>query len=722
VVNAMPIPTISNGGPICTGSTLNLTSSGGITYSWSGPNGFTSALQNPSISTATDLASGLYTVTVTATGGCTATAQTTAVVNNQPTATIGSNSPICEGSALNLTSSGGITYSWSGPNGFTSALQNPSIASSTALASGTYTVTVTASGGCTMSIQTTINVNAMPIPTATNNGALCAGNTLNLTASGGTSYSWSGPNGFTSALQNPTIAGVTATTAGVYTVTVTTGLCSATTQTTVVINGSISVVPSSNSPICQNQTLNLTAPVIGSTYSWSGPNGFSSAIQSPSILNSTTLASGIYSVTVTSAAGCSGTGSVSVVVNPLPVVQITGDSVICNGQNTVLTVSGGISYNWSNMLTFASITVTPTAQTTYTVTVTGTGGCTSTGSRTVFLNPNPQIDNISVTNDNCNSGVGEATAIVSNGTSPYSFIWSNGNGNTATNSLLIAGVYSVTVTDANGCIDSETFSVINNPGPELSVTNIFNDHCNKGIGQATVIVNNIPGNYTYTWLTTPPQSGITASGLLAGTYIAQVTDGVCSSTLAVTISNLPGPTAEFTASPLSANTTNATIHFINQSEGSEAYSWDFGDGENSMQIDPVHQYTSSNTYHVVLEVTDAFGCIDTAAKDILIYDDYNLFIPNTFTPNGDGLNDVFKPYGKGVNLKMAYNMQIFDRWGKKVYYTHRFENGWDGKIDGFRLKSNGVFTYIISVYDNANQQHLYKGTFTVMGSKDDSDF
>lgn len=639
---------------------------------------------------------------------------------------VSNNGPLCVGQTLNLTVSvpmTGATYAWTGPNGFTSSTMNPSITNVTAVNAGVYSLVILVGGVASAPVTTTLVVNAAPSASVGSNSAICAGSTLNLTSSGGTSYAWSGPNSFASTLQNPSITSTTVSTAGVYTVTVTgTGGCTATAQTTVVINGSITVTPTSNAPICQNQTLNLTVPIAGGTYIWSGPNSFSCALQSPSITNATTAASGIYSVTVTSSSGCTGIGTIGVVVNPQPVAAISGDSTICDGGSTVLTATGGNSYVWSNTLTFSSITVSPSVQTAYTVTVTAIGGCTSTSTRNVFVNSNPQIDSIVIRNENCNSGNGKATANISNGLLPYQYIWSNGIGNTPNDSLLSTGIHSVTVSDANGCSSTQAFTIQNIPGPILSIASVVNDHCNQGIGQATVIVNNIPGNYSYSWLTSPPQQGISAVGLMAGTYTAAVTDGVCSNTISVTIGNIEGPTANFEANPATTNTTNSLIHFMNQSVGAQSYLWDFGDGTGSTEENPVHPYLVADTFTVFLQITDAYGCIDTVSKTVIVFDDFNLFIPNAFTPNNDEKNEVFRPYGRGINFARPYQMLIYDRWGKLVFSSIQLEHGWNGKIDGANIKSNGVFTYYISIFDIANAKHVFKGTFTVMGSKTDDDF
>src|SRR5699024_10858704 len=196
---------------ICEGEDLTLTARGGDSYEWSGPNGFTSTDQNPVISDITLLAAGDYTVTVTDNNGCSSTASVTVVVLPAPIATAEADpNPVCEGEDLQLSSSGGTTYSWSGPNGFTSTDQNPVISDITLLAAGEYTVTVTDNNGCSSTTSVTVLVNTLPIATASATpNPICEGEDLQLSSSGGTTYSWNGPNGFTSTDQNPVINDIT---------------------------------------------------------------------------------------------------------------------------------------------------------------------------------------------------------------------------------------------------------------------------------------------------------------------------------------------------------------------------------------------------------------------------------------------------------------------------------------------------------------------------------
>ena len=415
-VNALPTPSASSSSAICAGTTLNLSSSGGVSYAWTGANSFSSTLQNPSIISATTAASGTYQVTVTNANGCTAIATTSVIVNALPTATASSNSQICAGNTLNLTASGGVSYAWTGlGTSFSSTLQNPSILSATTSASGVYQVVVRNENGCTASAITLAFINPLPIATASSNSPICAGTTLNLSSSdGGTSYAWTGANSFSSTLQNPSITSAMPLVSGTYRVLVTNFFgCTATATTSVIVNALPTATASSNSPICAGTSLNLLGGVQGNnqslvsteTYSWTGVNSFSSTLQNPSISSATTLASGTYKVTVTDVNGCTASATTSVIVNALPTATASSNSPICAG--TSLNLLGGVqgnnqslvsteTYAWTGANSFSSTLQNPSissattlASGTYQVTVTNSNGCTASATTSVIVNALP---------------------------------------------------------------------------------------------------------------------------------------------------------------------------------------------------------------------------------------------------------------------------------------------------------------------------------------------
>src|SRR4051812_29194354 len=330
VVNAAPAtPTASNGGPYCEGATISLSTPlvSGATYSWTGPNGFTSTQQNPTRTNATTADAGTYSVTITV-NGCTSAAGTTnVVVNPTPaTPTASNGGPYCEGATIALFAPavGGATYSWTGPNGFTSTQQNPTRTNATLADAGTYAVTVTVNG-CTSAAGTTdVVVNPSPAtPSASNGGPYCEGATISLSTAlvGGATYSWTGPNGFPSALQNPTRTNATTADAGTYSVTVTVSGCTSAAGTTSVTVNLIPATPTAShgGPHCAGATRSPSTPGPGgATYAWTGPNGFTSALQNPTRSNATLADVGTYSVTITVGGCTSAAGTTNVVVNATP--------------------------------------------------------------------------------------------------------------------------------------------------------------------------------------------------------------------------------------------------------------------------------------------------------------------------------------------------------------------------------------------------------------------
>lgn len=620
VVNAAITPTASNTGPYCAGSTIQLNSSAANTYTWSGPGGFTSNAQNPTIATSSVANSGNYTISVTTAAGCTGSITTAVVVNPIPVPVIGSNSPVCLNTTINLTSGGGTSYAWSGPNSFTSTLQNPTIASATAINSGVYTVTVT-SLNC--SRTATVNVNVLaPTTTAANTGPYCAGQTIQLSTPAGTTYTWTGPGGFTSSVQNPTIPSSTAGMSGTYNVTVAVGSCTASANTNVVVNALPNPTAGSNSPICQGQTLNLTGSA-ASTYTWSGPNTFASNVQNPSITSASVAASGTYTFIVTDANNCTNSVTAVVVVNSNPIITVNNPTV-CIGTTINLNSTGGTGYAWSGPSGFNSSAQNPSiANATtgmtgaYTVTVTSAQGCTNTAvaNVNVFPVPSPTITS--------NSPVCVGGVLNLNGSGGAVYAWAGPNGFVSVGqnasipnvSLLADGVYTLLVT-AGSCSASTTASITINPLPNptinsnspICVGNDINLTGNGGTGYAW----SGPGGFT----STAQNPTITAAGLSnSGLYTLVVTDAnSCVNTTSATVIVNPQPIVAAAGSTVCENA-NATL----SANGGVTYSWSgpggFTSNSQNPQISSV-PLTASGQYTVF--ITDANTCTNTAVANMII--------------------------------------------------------------------------------------------------------
>lgn len=340
-------------------------------------------------------------------------------ISTTPVVTASSNSPVCVNNPLNLSATSsvttGVTYSWSGPS-FTSGVQNPSIANAQVGASGTYTVTVN-NNGCSAQATTTVVVSTgVANPAAGSNSPVCTGGTLNLTASTsspGATYSWSGPS-FTSGVQNPSIANVTAANAGTYTVVISS---SAGCQSTVTTNVTIAPNPAaptagSNSPVCSGNSINLTASTgaTGTTYNWSGPLSFSSTQQNPVRANATTAMSGTYTVTAVIGGCVSLPATTLVVVNQTPGAPIASNNgPLCSGNVLDLFAGGlpGATYQWN-----------------------GPGGYSSGAQNPSILGATSNnAGNYSVTQtvNGCTSAAGSTTVTVSNTVSPAIAIFPSPN-------------------------------------------------------------------------------------------------------------------------------------------------------------------------------------------------------------------------------------------------------------------------------------------------------
>ena len=481
-VYANPIAEASNGGPYCTGNTVQLIGGpdGMASYRWTGPNGYTSAQQSPSRPLAIPDMSGEYVLTVTDEHGCkdSDTTRTTVTIYTAPTAEASNGGPYCAGSMIQLVGGpdGMSSYSWVGPNGFTSSQQSPSIADATTAMAGAYTLTIINERNCMDLATTTVTVNANPTAEASNDGPYCAETTINLIGGPGgmSSYSWTGPNGFTSNQQSPSISDATTAMSGDYLLTVTDqNGCTGSDTTTVTVNAKPTAVASNDGPYCAETTINLIGGPDGmNSYSWVGPNGFASNEQSPSIPDATTAMSGDYVLTITDQNGCTGSDTTTVTVQAKPTAVASNDGPYC--AETTINLVGGpdgmSSYSWVGPNGFTSSEQSPSipdATTAmsgdYVLTVTDDKGCTDSATTTVTVNANP----IAVASNDGPYVAGNTVQLIGGPDGMSSYSWTGPNGFTSSEQSpslsdatpYMVGDYVLTVIDGNGCTDSETTAV-----------------------------------------------------------------------------------------------------------------------------------------------------------------------------------------------------------------------------------------------------------------------
>lgn len=421
-----PTPSLSSNAPLCAGSTLSLssTNTGGSTfYNWSGPNGFNSFQQNPVVTNASTLFSGPYYLNVTYTNSCTKLANLTVSISASPQPTISSNSPVCENGILTLSVTGGNSYQWTGPNSYASNLASDAIINAPVAASGVYSV-IASIGTCTVAATRTLVVNPQPAINPVSNTPVCERGNLQLSSGAPNAiYFWSGPNSFTSNVQNPVIAAVQFSNSGSYTLTAT-GL-NGTCPSTAVVSVSVSATPTvsaAGATVCLGAAATITASG-ASAYTWSGPAGFTANGASAIIPNLS--GTGMYTVAGTGLSACAGTAVVQVVAKPLPPVSVLGVT-LCEGQPATLVANGALSYTWNGPSGFTSNSANVTFQPAmlqnsgaYTVAGTGINSCSNSAVASLSVVSLPQL---SISPSAAQICIGQSATLTASGAQTYTWL------------------------------------------------------------------------------------------------------------------------------------------------------------------------------------------------------------------------------------------------------------------------------------------------------------
>lgn len=387
-------------------------------------------------------------------------------------------------------------------------------------------------------------------------------------------------------------------------------------------------------------------------YVWNGQNGFTSGTQFPVISNASASMSGNYSVTVTDVNGCISTSVTNVKVNPIPTPTAAGNSPICANQTITLNAGAptGVSYIWS-----------------------GPNGYVA------------NAQNLQITPAN----------------------------------VSYSGPYVVTVSDNIGCAASVTVNMIVNPLPSGVISSDKKEGC-------------IPLCVSFTCqAATALQSSVWDFGT-GGSAVGNVVskcyerDGTfnikaiytdingCSNSSTFSVVAYPIPSADFNFAPQKP-VEGEDVQFTNSSYGQgTSFYWYFSHLTNTIiaEHNPAMIYQTQGGYAVTLITVSDKGCRDTITKAVMVGEDYGLYVPNAFTPNGDGINDVFFPKGFGI---VKYELNIFDRWGERLFTTNKFEEGWPGNYTGRTqdIVPNGVYVWQIRVLNVFGKSKELTGKVTV---------
>lgn len=674
---------------------------------WSGPNGFTSTAP-----TIINLQPGTYFLTVDDAGGCPFSDSYIITEPDDIQIIIDSENDItCFNSAngsINISAIGGTGsyfYTWTyneSPYGTSEDISG--------LSPGSYVVNVTDINNCGPKTATFIITEPPPLEVnlVSQINVECFGDTtgsIQVVATGGTvatnyNFLWSGPNGFTSTTQN--LANLSA---GVYELTVTDdNNCAAVLSVTLTQSPEI-IISYNTTPIsCYGAndatlTVTLSGGIAPLQFNW---NNLSTS------LNQINLSAGDYVITVTDALGCERIQTINIPEALVFTVNPIVNNVSCFGANDGsinLNLTGGIapvSLQWSDGST-AGLIRNNLPPGTYSATISDGTPCFITRTFTI-IEPQALVLSANLTHplDCLNAANGEINLIVSGGTPPFTYQWSNGITTEDLNSL-VAGNYSITVRDANGCEISGQY-ILTRPNPlVINIETQTDANCETRdviqyyIAEAS---GGVPP-YTYQW----------SSGIISGAQ-NQIMQTSTNGMVSLIVSDALGCTTDYTVNvenPVIGTPSietesfgfltygiysiNDPIQFFSNATGDyENIIWDFGDGTFSNEANPIHTYSLEKEYTVTLTVTYPFGCVYTLTISLLIEKGYLLVIPSAFTPNSDGINDTFRPVSKRLkNIKM----DVYDSWGSIIYSeTGDVLTGWNGKINDINAENGNYYSMI----------------------------
>jgi gliding motility-associated-like protein len=362
---------------------------------------------------------------------------------------------------------------------------------------------------------------------------------------------------------------------------------------------------------------------------------------------------------------------------------------ICAGSNATLTATGATTYTWANAATLSSSTgsaviASPNVTTNYTVTG-ANAACTNTAIVTVSVNPSPTITATTVNNTSC--GLSNGSATVTSLPSNNTYTWSSGvSSTTNTASNLATGNY--TITGNNGsCQTNTVISIIGSVPLSIISSTVLPSNCNLNDGSISITDNMIGSNYSWSPNVSSTNNVI---GLPTGNYALTIINGACTTSTIFNVSSTGGPIGFISITAPSCDSDDGSIVIDSIKGGFKPYSMNFNN--NGLTANLIFENLSTGSYS--LSIRDSSLC--ETEYVLTVPDsktDYTLYIPNTFTPNNDKLNDVW--YIKGTCLDKM-NCLIYNRWGEKIKELKDINEGWDGTYKGASVP-DGVYVYLIEV-------------------------
>ncbi len=655
-----PVVTLGSDQVICSGQSITLDAgNSGATYQWS--NGKTT--EAISVNTSNN-----YTVAVTY-GSCTGYDTILVSTITPPSVNLGKDTSLCSGQTLSLDASNpGLMYTWSTGDATQTIVVSDMGTSS--FGSGNYWVNVS-NGIC--SVADTIAVQFIPNPSVNlgNDQSFCQGQSITLDAgNAGSTYLWSTAANTQS---------ITVSTSGNYYVGVTKNGCSGADTVTITFNPAPIVNLGSDTGLCKGESIVLDAGNSGANYLWS--NGSTS--QTLTIKDTMFVSGGYFSVVATEGQ-CTDEDTIFVAFYPKPVVSIS-DTAFCEYTSVTFdaTYTGATAYKWSTGAITPTINVSAQGQ--YSVII-NNNGCSGYDTTNAYLIQVPKIDlgkdTILCDGDSLKLDVGN---------SGTAYNWSNGS-NANSIEVNTAGQYSIIVQN-NYCYSYDTVNISYQLYPTVGLGGDFS-FCDGG----TATISTAYSGALYTWSTGESSQGITINS--TGDYWLIVDMNHCRDTDTVSVNVFTLPVFELGENKSLCPGEEATIA---PNVNADVFIWvpNLINGSSATIADP-------GTYTVT--AVDSNGCSYT---DSITFDDYCptvVYVPLSFTPNGDQKNDVFMPKGNNV---YAFNITIFDRWGNTIFYSDDLDKGWDGTING---NPAGEDTYSWKIYYEGERENNIGLQKQMMGS------
>lgn len=583
------------------------------------------------------------------------------------------------------TSDNGIVGSWQPNNIITNQI-------------GNFIYTFTPNDQCSEVVTISINITELIIPTFTQVGPFCQNDIptqLPTTSLEGILGVWDSQ--------------VSTTIPGTFTHTFTpTGTgCNTNTTMVVLINDLPIADAGDDISICSGDFISLNG-VGGSQQLWDN-----------NVINNTPFQpqnTNLYTLTVTDNNGCQNSDNILITVNQFSIINGGPDLTICQGTEITLLGFGGTNYIWDNGV-INGVPFTPTVGiNTYNLLDQNPNGCPGSDQVIITVIENPTID------AGINTTICQDDSILLLASGGINYIWTNSIPNNSWVSPQTTTTYNVVGTNDFGCFseDSITISVVSNYTPSFipSTTTIC-------LYDSITFVNTSPVNNFYTWMIGntiyneygPITHQFNQTGCYDITLISTSTIGCVDS---VSFENMVCvvelPISEFSFTPTTINLLNTDVNFINNSTGGVSYVWNFGDGNTSNLFSPTNTYPwdEPGSYITTLYAINEYGCVDTSYQIVKINNSIVYYVPNTFTPDNNEFNQIFKPIFSNPNDVIKFHMNIYNRWGEVVFETYNINVGWNGSYGSVDIVQSGTYVYILTWTDDKNNTHINNGHVNVI--------